>query len=689
MSQDLPVEEIIKIIQEQKGLSREEIINLIQAKIQKLGGFLTEKGAAHIVARELQVDLSKSTHFEPIKIKDLTPTMNNVSLKTRIVKISTPKIFERKDGTEGALQRLIVQDNTGQIPVILWDHSIKYVEQLKLQPGDIIKITGAYTRPGRNEDIEIHIGNRGQIEKLEDDNEIEKITTTITTISEIQKNPEKQNEVSVKGKIITIYPSSEFQRKNGSLGKVTSIIFSDQTGTTRIVFWNEQTQLLENIINGQCILIQNLRPKTKEDGTVELHTTQFTQLTIIDEKECENIEINAPQPKEQKISQLTPGEKNVSITGIVIGKEEIKEYTRPDGTQSKRLTLFLKDETGVVRCTFWDKNAENAEKIEPGQKIKITNAMVREGYLTEEPEISVGTYGQIQIINEETQTTPEIITKIEQIKDGQKNIVIQAKVLKKDELRELTTQKNEETKLQAIIVSDKTAQARIIAWEENAEKLAQVQEQLAYEFGNLRARQSAQGIELVFGKSSYIKPLPIEDFDDIIVTADTLLQMKPTTTQTREIITLQPDEYVTITGTIVKIFDPVIYNACPECNKKLSPDNICETHGLIEKPQTRLIISLVIDDSTETIHTTFFGEQAQKLLQMDPEQIKETIETLGIEEIQTMIKEKLLLRDIKVGGKTRKKEEIGRIELNASWFELINPKKETKKIINKLGKPPE
>ncbi len=685
MSQDIPVEEIIKIIQEQKGLSREEILELIQAKIEKLGGFLTEKGAAHIVARELQVDLSQSAHFEPIKIKDLTPTMNNVSLKARIVKIAVPKIFTRKDGSEGALVRLVVQDNTGQIPVILWDHSIKYIDQYSLKTGDIIKITGAYVKPGRNNDLELHVGNRGQIEKLEDNQDIQKITQEITKIKDLENIPPTEQEINVKGKIVNIFPISTFQRKDGTTGKVVSLILSDETGNTRIVFWNEHAELTKQLEPGQCVIIINLRAKTQDNGTIELHSTQFTQIEPIEQDQCQEVKTTVPEPKQVTISELVPGEKNVTIKGIIIGKEEIKEYSRPDGTPSKRLTLFIKDNTGAVRCTLWDEKANEASKLKPGQMIKIINAMVREGYLSDEPELSVGKYGKIEIIDEEY-NHEEIIMPISKIEDGQKNIVIQAKVLKKDELRELTTQKNEETKLQAIIVSDKTAQIRIIAWDENAEKLSQVREQLAYEFGNLRARQSAQGIELIFGKSSYIKQLPIEDFDDIIMTADNLLLSKYPT-QEREISTLQPDEYVTITGTIVKIFDPVIYDACPECYKKLSPDKICDTHGLIEKPETRIILSLVIDDATETIHCTFFGEQAEKLIQMDSEQVKETIDTIGIEEMQTILKDNLILRDIKVTGKTKEQEELGRLELNVSRFELISPKKETKNLLNKLGLP--
>ncbi len=690
MSHNLPLEEIIRLIEEQKNLSREEIHRLVQQKIQNLGGFLTEQGAAHIVARELGVDLSGSTHFEPIQIADLNPMMNNVSIKGRITRISAIREFQRKDGGIGALRRIELVDETGSITLVLWDHATAYVEDQDLQVGDVVKVVGAYTKPGRNTAVELHIGNRGKIEKMEGDDNIPEVSKEFTAIKDITSD---SDEVSIKGKIANIYPVSTFSRSDGSEGKVASLILKDQENTIRVVFWGNEAETIQSLDPGACVEILNLRPRQQEGRDLELHSGQYTVFRKLSDDECQDITLPEKQFEENdvKIKDLKPEMKNVSLIAVVVGKESPRTIQRKDGSEGKVATLYIKDDTGSTRLTLWDEKAEESNTIEPGSTIKISNAMAREGYGTDQPELSLGRYGTIETINSESSSFTELSTPIDELSEESASVIIRGKILRKDPLREFTRKDGSSGKLQALIVSDSTGQVRIIAWDDSAQKLSEVQEGLGYEFGNLSPKTTEQGVELLFGRGSYVKPIELENMDDILMTADALINRPyPVgTEEPREIATVQDGEFVTIEGTIVKIFEPVIYSACPECNKKITPDNMCETHGLVQEATKRGILSLVVDDATETLHCTFFGDQVERVLGLSIEDLEALKEEHSPEAVQAFLDEKLLLNEIRITGKVRLREEMKRLEISVSRFVFLNPKEEVEKSLSKLGDPPE
>lgn len=64
---------------------------------------------------------------------------------------------------------------------------------------------------------------------------------TISDIADGQKN------VEVTGKIIEISPAKDFNRKDGSTGKLASITIGDNTGITRLTLWNDKTDLIEGL----------------------------------------------------------------------------------------------------------------------------------------------------------------------------------------------------------------------------------------------------------------------------------------------------------------------------------------------------------------------------------------------------------------------------------------------------------
>jgi len=99
-------ESLLKNLLEQKpDLSRSKVEELIQQKKEKIGaGYLTDQGALFLIASDLGIPLSEPLKVE-IELKDLYVGAKEVTLQSRILNLSTPKQFSRKDGLLSGIPR--------------------------------------------------------------------------------------------------------------------------------------------------------------------------------------------------------------------------------------------------------------------------------------------------------------------------------------------------------------------------------------------------------------------------------------------------------------------------------------------------------------------------------------------------------------------------------------------------------
>jgi hypothetical protein len=80
---------------------------------------------------------------------------------------------------------------------------------------------------------------------------------------------------------------------------------------------------------------------------------------------------------------------------------------------------------------------------------------------------------------------------------------------------------------------------------------------------------------------------------------------------------LQPGMKAQLRAFIVQAFDPRYFEVCPDCKKKLGEGG-CATHGAVT-PQKRALLSVVLDDGSETCRALFFSDQIGQLGVSDEE----------------------------------------------------------------------
>ncbi len=79
----------------------------------------------------------------------------------------------------------------------------------------------------------------------------------------------------------------------------------------------------------------------------------------------------------------------------------------------------------------------------------------------------------------------------------------------------------------------------------------------------------------------------------------------------KRINALQPGMKAQVRAFIVQTFDPRYFEVCPECGKRLGEGG-CAVHGQVQ-PKKRALLSMVIDDGSESCRAVLFQDQLTQL----------------------------------------------------------------------------
>lgn len=155
----IPLAEIIQKITAATGMSKEAVEAEIKAKMDELSGLISEEGAAHILANELNVQLYQLADG-PVKINDICDGMRGVDVDARVVQVYDVREFKTQS-REGKVGNVLVEDETSAIRVTLWNDQADRLSALNA--GDIVRIKGAYVRSNNRGYKELHMNDRSAL----------------------------------------------------------------------------------------------------------------------------------------------------------------------------------------------------------------------------------------------------------------------------------------------------------------------------------------------------------------------------------------------------------------------------------------------------------------------------------------------------------------------------------------------
>lgn len=189
--------------------------------------------------------------------------------------------------------------------------------------------------------------------------------------------------VEFTGKVTRKFEIRQFD-KGDRKGSVASLMVADDTGSIRLVFWNDQTEQFEKLSEGDVLRIQSGFVKDNQ-GRKEVHVNSASKITI----NPEGVKIKAAEyasPVKKKLSELKENDENIEVLGTVVQVFDPrffevcpkcqKRLTRKDdefscelhGTQmpdySYVMNIFLDDGTSNIRTVFWKNQTQNLLKMQ-------------------------------------------------------------------------------------------------------------------------------------------------------------------------------------------------------------------------------------------------------------------------------------------------------------------------------------
>ncbi|MEM3766662.1 MAG: OB-fold nucleic acid binding domain-containing protein [Candidatus Bathyarchaeia archaeon] len=365
---------ISQITSKLKGVSREEILKKLEDKRQKTGGLISNEVLLRMIAAELGVEIATNKVEEStLLIGDLVPGLSDVTVAGRVIAIFPLKDSKKsKKGEKMGTASLIIADKSGIIPVVLWNDKTAYAEKDKVEIGQILRFRHGYTKEGHLGIVELHIGEKGEIEIEPEDAEVKifpKITELTTKVGALT-SAFKNKRVNIIGIVKKISRASTFTRQDSTVGKVMRLTFADETGEIPVVIWNNKVDEAEKLAKeGAKLYIANAKVKKALAESLELHVDSRTYLNIFTEK-----------PGFLKIADLKEGLRGVNVQGEVATKPLTRDVKTSRGETVKLVIFEIRDETGKIWVSAWQKNAEKAANLKIGEKIAIKNAYVKRGY---------------------------------------------------------------------------------------------------------------------------------------------------------------------------------------------------------------------------------------------------------------------------------------------------------------------
>jgi len=268
---------------------------------------------------------------------------------------------------------------------------------------------------------------------------------------------DKKN-VEFLGKVTGTFPPREFNRTDGSIGRVTNVSIADETGEITMVLWDELADAVKigDIKEGDVFKVRGYVKEGQRGLEVSIGRGGGIQ-----KAEGEKVTVKDPMIK---ISEVSAGMGNVCVRGVILSKQDPRTFNRKDGSPGSVQGTMIGDDSGKIRLTVWDNKLKDMEAFNAGDSVEVLHAYTRESI--NGIEIQVGNRGIIRKSDAMVEYE-EQVAKIGDI-EADKSYNIKGVVTGIDGVREFTTKDGKPGRLCGVHVSDESGRIRVVFWGEHA-----------------------------------------------------------------------------------------------------------------------------------------------------------------------------------------------------------------------------
>ncbi|WP_458404947.1 OB-fold nucleic acid binding domain-containing protein [Methanobrevibacter sp.] len=618
-----------------KNVNEGDIIQIKNVDIKEGYSGLEANLRPRSTISHLDEDSSRFPVYEEeiTNIADIAPE-TKVNIIARIVRIPTIRSYE-KNGKEGKVASLELQDGSGQISYTLWNKNVELINDLGLEDGDTVKILQAQARerPNRDGENEITLTHwDGRIVK--GDYDVPEIVQEFTPIGDLRE----KRDVSIIGIVSRLQDIKTFTRKTDNTeGKLRNFDVRDSTGDIRVTVWGDDTSLPINKGDIIKVIGGDVRYDEYTQSQYSMNTNFNTQITInptnlsieqLDELNTLREDLH-PTPIGE-VELMDEDGIEIDIVGRILSLDDIREFQRDTGEIGQVRSAMFADESGKVRLSFWNEKVQGAYEV--GEAYRIENARTRLGMYS--VDLNVGGGSRIIKLSEEEASAmfiPKLETlekalydhiSIDDVDEDENDKIIIGRVIEIFEPR--TFERDDgEGQVRNIEIADDSGSIIVVLWNDDANKEFELGQAIKVQNPRFRFNDRTNRVDanissattILDPSESELEKLP--SFDELM---EIIFAQKPIESL------LEDDTNVHITASIAEVnSERVILKKCPNCgaNAEESEDEyICDNCGhVFDEPRYTLMVPIRVEDDTGDIQATFFDNLAEELIGMKKEEV--------------------------------------------------------------------
>jgi replication factor A1 len=187
-------------------------------------------------------------------------------------------------------------------------------------------------------------------------------------------------DVTVTGRILNIYPSFQFTKKDTNEQSSTrTLVVYDKGAKVKVKLWDKQVGLPDEmgLHPGDVVKISKAYVRAGLDGKPVVNLGSYGTIEV-----AQNADIPAIDSLAISIDDVKETQDAAVITGVVNANPRISDFVNQRGEPSKSLQLQVSNEanTRTLRAVIWNVDESRVPKVfRTGAKVKLVGVRVKQG----------------------------------------------------------------------------------------------------------------------------------------------------------------------------------------------------------------------------------------------------------------------------------------------------------------------
>ncbi|MDD1655661.1 MAG: nucleotide-binding protein [Methanomicrobiales archaeon] len=205
---------------------------------------------------EISCTMSPDSRFRPPE--------EIAEMEVRILSLSPPAAFTRRNGEQGERVEAVVATSEGTRRLVCWAPAVME----GIVPGQAIRIRGA-TRVMRDRGEEYHLDRNGSVTPSNAE-----IHAPVTPVSGIAEG----TTLSVEGAVVQARPARPFTTRQGETSWVRNLLIRDPTGSVAVVLWGDHARV--SLEQGDRLILHHVTARKGRNGSLEVHAGRGSALIL-------------------------------------------------------------------------------------------------------------------------------------------------------------------------------------------------------------------------------------------------------------------------------------------------------------------------------------------------------------------------------------------------------------------------